>query len=119
MSAFKESFRLADKAVEFGFEWPKAEMILDQIRSECDEIQAELEGPRALLEAEVGDLMHAAVDLCRYLNMDPEGILAAANEKFDKRLNLMFEAASKDGHTDLVGHDVKILLKYWEMAKES
>jgi len=41
------------------------------------------------LEAEVGDLLFAAVNLARYLSLDPESALKRTNRKFRRRFEFI------------------------------
>ena len=44
---------------------------------------------RGKLEAEVGDLLFAAVNLARYLSLDPESALKRTNRKFRRRFEFI------------------------------
>ena len=60
---------------------------LPKIAEEIAEIEAELDGAarQAALEEEVGDLLFAAANLARKLDVEPETALRRATAKFERR----------------------------------
>lgn len=86
--------KLQKRAARVGFDWPDATPVLDKLREELDEIEAEmLTGDSDRLEDEVGDLLFAAVNLARKLRIDPGRALRRANAKFETRFRAMEAAA--------------------------
>jgi tetrapyrrole methylase family protein / MazG family protein len=93
-----EALQLTKKAARTGFDWPDATGILEKIREEAAELQVELErNNQAKVEEEVGDLLFAAVNLARFLKIDPEIALKNANKKFVRRFHQMERAAEESG----------------------
>src|SRR5262249_3115345 len=94
LPATLEALQLTKKAARTGFDWPDADGILEKIREEATELQGELAGNnQAKVEEEVGDLLFAAVNLARFLKIDPEIVLKNANKKFVRRFHQMERAA--------------------------
>jgi len=89
LPALERAAKLQKRAARTGFDWPDIEGPKAKIREELDEIA---EAPREELEEEVGDLLFAAVNFARHLNIDPEEALRKANRKFEKRFRAI-EAA--------------------------
>jgi len=89
LPALERAAKLQKRAARTGFDWPDIEGPKAKIREELDEIA---EAPPGELEEEVGDLLFAAVNFARHLNIDPEEALRKANRKFEKRFR-MIEAA--------------------------
>jgi tetrapyrrole methylase family protein/MazG family protein len=98
LPATLEGLQLTKKAARTGFDWDHAAGILEKIREESGELQRALEG-NALekVEEEVGDLLFAAVNLSRFLLVDPEIALKKANTKFVRRFREMERLASAAG----------------------
>ena len=93
------ALKLQQKASKVGFDWNDPYAVLSKIREEADEIEAELGGDadNAAAAAEVGDLLFAAVNLARHLNADPEALLRATNQKFERRFASIEHALAAGG----------------------
>jgi ATP diphosphatase len=89
LPALERAAKLQKRAARTGFDWPDIEGPKAKIREELDEIA---QAPPEELEEEVGDLLFAAVNFARHLNIDPEEALRKANRKFEKRFRAI-EAA--------------------------
>jgi uncharacterized protein YabN with tetrapyrrole methylase and pyrophosphatase domain len=92
-----EGLQITKKAARTGFDWDDAAGIFDKISEETGEIQHALKaGDRPKVEEELGDLLFAAVNLARFLHVDPEIALKNANAKFVRRFHEM-ERLAVDG----------------------
>ena len=86
LPALTRALKLQAKASKVGFDWNDPLAVLNKIREEADEIEAEIAaGSRAKAGAEVGDLLFAVVNLARHVEADPEAVLRATNLKFEQR----------------------------------
>jgi tetrapyrrole methylase family protein/MazG family protein len=98
LPATLEGLQLTKKAARTGFDWYHAAGILDKMREEISELQSALEGSaHAKVEEELGDLFFAAVNLARFLHVDPEIALKSANAKFVRRFHEMERLAQTTG----------------------
>jgi nucleoside triphosphate diphosphatase len=98
LPALTRALKLQQKAGQVGFDWNDPLAVLAKIREEAGEIEAEIaagEGTRAA--AEVGDLLFAVVNLARHLDADPEAILRATNQKFERRFGSIERALAERG----------------------
>jgi ATP diphosphatase len=66
----------------------------------------------------MGDLLFAAVNLARYLHIDPEIALKKANAKFSMRFRRMEELAAKSG-TALADVPRGQMEELWDTAKRA
>lgn len=66
-------------------------------------------------EEELGDVLFSAVNVARFLKVDPEEILTRATDKFLKRFSQM---ESMLGEQDMSQLGINELDKLWEKAKE-
>ena len=87
LSALARAQKLGKKAAKAGFDWPDAAGALDKVREELGELEAERAGAarRERLEAELGDLLFAVVNVARKLDLDADQALREANGRFDRR----------------------------------
>ena len=74
-------------AASVGFDWTEISGVLDKVREELAEVEAEIGIPnnQARLADELGDLIYICTSLARRLNIDPDQALKAGNTKFQKR----------------------------------
>ena len=99
LPALHRAHRLQDRAAGVGFDWPDVEGPAAKVEEELAEVRAELEQsppPKAgappvlderhyALEAELGDLLFAVVNLCRKAGVHASIALDKANAKFERR----------------------------------
>jgi len=86
LPALTRALKLQQKAGKVGFDWNDPMAVLAKIREEADEIEDAIRsGERRDAAAETGDLLFAVVNLARHLDVDPEGVLRATNQKFERR----------------------------------
>jgi ATP diphosphatase len=100
LPALTRALKLQDKAGKVGFDWNDPLAVLAKIREETDEIATELaSGETRAAQEEVGDLLFAVVNLARHLGADPEAVLRATNEKFERRFGYIEHALAAAGKT--------------------
>jgi MazG family protein len=127
LPAVLEAYQLTRRASRVGFDWDDLAGIFEKLDEEKREIESTLElarpkgskpKPKAHLEEEVGDLLFAGVNVARFLGVDPEIALKAANRKFKQRFQWMESAAAKEGKrfADLPRPRMEEL---WDKAKRS
>ncbi len=99
LPALHRAFRLQDRAAGVGFDWPSVEGPLEKVDEEIGEVRAELASPRndapsrERLEAELGDLLFAVVNLCRKADVHPA--LGARLREREVRATLRGRRASR------------------------
>ena len=80
------AYEISARAAAVGFDWARAEDVLDKIDEEVAEVRREVEsgatGHLSRAEEEMGDLLFAIANLSRKLGIEPEAALRRANEKF-------------------------------------
>jgi MazG family protein len=84
--------RLGTKAARIGFDWTSAAEVLEKVREETAELDAEMRGgpaARKARENEFGDLLFSLVSLGRHLGLDPEAALQKANAKSERRFRAL------------------------------
>jgi ATP diphosphatase len=98
LPALTRALKLQQKAGMVGFDWNNPRAVLSKIREEADEIEAALDADdREAIGREVGDLLFAVVNLARHVKADPEAVLRAANQKFERRFASIERALAAQG----------------------
>jgi tetrapyrrole methylase family protein / MazG family protein len=118
LPATLEGFQLTRRAARIGFDWDSAEGVLEKIAEEGAELREALaRGESRHIEEEIGDLLFAAVNLARFLHVDPEIALKKANAKFSGRFRAMEGVARESGRAlaDLPRAEMEA---FWETVKE-
>ncbi|TGN18970.1 nucleoside triphosphate pyrophosphohydrolase [Leptospira idonii] len=99
LPAIQRSEKIQSKVAKQGFDWNELEGIFDKFQEEISELKVEMDRTGSLkqkkipyderVEEELGDLFFLMVNLSRHLSIDPETCLRKANEKFEKRFNVL------------------------------
>ena len=100
LPALHRAHRLQDRAAGVGFDWPDADGPAAKVEEELAEVREHLGhgGARqAELEAELGDLLFACVNLCRKAGVHASLALDRANAKFASRFRAIERLAAERG----------------------
>ena len=115
LPALMHSQKMQDRAAGTGFDWPDISGVLAKIQEELVEIsEAETVERRA---EELGDLLFAAVNLARWLEVDAEASLRGASSRFAMRFRLVERFARQRG-LNLTQMALPQLDALWNEAKE-
>jgi nucleoside triphosphate diphosphatase len=106
LPALMRAFKLSKRAARVGFDFEHSEQTADKVAEELAEVRAASQrvtpqGASAQAAAEIfeeiGDLLFAAANLARKLDVDAEAALRAANAKFERRFRGMESLAAQRG----------------------
>jgi len=98
LPATLEGLQLTRKASRIGFDWDDSAGVIAKMQEERAELETALQGGgQQKIEEEMGDLLFAAVNLARFLDVDPEIALKKANAKFARRFRAMEKRARESG----------------------
>lgn len=119
LPALLRASKLQKKAAKVGFDWPTQSGVLAKIREEVMELEAAVDAQDLdAVDEELGDLLFSVVNLARFRKRDPEVILAAANEKFERRFNEMERRLKASGNS-LEEATAGQMDDAWEAAKKA
>jgi ATP diphosphatase len=103
LPALLRAYEISARAAAVGFDWTRAEDVLDKIEEEVAEVRHEVEsgatGHLSRAEEEMGDLLFAIANLSRKLGIEPEAALRGANEKFTRRFDTLEQAFAASGRS--------------------
>jgi tetrapyrrole methylase family protein/MazG family protein len=119
LPATLEGFQLTRKAARIGFDWEDAGGIFEKMREEMAELQHALKTRvQGKMEEELGDLLFAAVNLARFLKMDPEIALKKANAKFSRRFRAM-EKITRERGREFKNLSREEMESLWDVTKNA
>jgi tetrapyrrole methylase family protein / MazG family protein len=131
MPSLERAHALQRVAAKVGFDWPSLAGVREKLLEELDEVideaggDAALEAPRlehgaggSDLEGEVGDLLFSAINVARYLGVDPSIALNRANAKFTARFRDVELRMAELGNQMEPAH-FEVMDELWNRAKDS
>ena len=109
--------KMQQRAKSVGFEYPDVAGAVADLDEEIRELKDDLESPERRAE-ELGDVLFAAVNVARSLDVDPELALRRATDRFRARVETAEKLASSSGEnwTEL---PLEQQDRYFDLAKES
>ncbi len=124
--ALMEAHQLTTKAARVGFDWPDVEGVFDKLHEEIEELRAALreraadapdsEASAARVREEVGDLLFAAANIARHLEVEPEAALKLTNRKFRRRFRHV-ERGLRERGRELGAATLDEMEELWQEAK--
>jgi nucleoside triphosphate diphosphatase len=132
LPALHRAHRLQDRAAGVGFDWPDVNGPAEKVEEELVEVREELgrsapakhgaapvlDERHFALEAELGDLLFAVVNLCRKAGVHASIALDKANAKFERRFKEIERLARERG-IDMAHAGLEKLDQLWEEAKRA
>ncbi|MFN2137508.1 MAG: nucleoside triphosphate pyrophosphohydrolase [Candidatus Promineifilaceae bacterium] len=116
LPALVRSQKIQSRAGKVGFDWPDVSGIYEKIDEEIDEIKA-ASSPEEQ-QAELGDLLFAAVNLARHYDLDAEAALREANLRFEQRFRIV-ENLARQRRLAFNSMSLDEMNVLWEEAKDS
>jgi tetrapyrrole methylase family protein/MazG family protein len=111
--------KMSRKAARAGFDWERPEQVVEKVEEEIAELkEAMADGQPDRIEHELGDTLLALANLARFLRIDPEVAMIAANDRFERRFREMERIAAETG-ISIEQSDMRTLDRLWEQAKRS
>ena len=111
--------KIQAKAKKVGFDWDRVEDALDKVLEEFNELKEVYNGENwARILEEMGDLLFAAVNVSRFLKINPEEALNNTSNKFIRRLEFIEKSAAEKG-LKLEEMTLMEMDELWNIAKKS
>ncbi|MCF6464553.1 nucleoside triphosphate pyrophosphohydrolase [Clostridium sp. Cult2] len=101
LPSLMRSYKVQERAGQVGFDWYNVDGALDKVKEEYYEVIESINaiegGDVGEVEEELGDLLFAVVNVCRFLNVNPEVALNKTISKFVDRFEIMEIKSRKMG----------------------
>jgi tetrapyrrole methylase family protein/MazG family protein len=85
LPALLRAHEIGTRVAAVGFDWPDTAGVMDKIEEEVRELRQALAQSPARASEELGDVLFSIANLARKLDLEPEGALRMATEKFSTR----------------------------------
>ena len=119
LPALTRAAKLGRRASRVGFDWPDVVGARAKVGEELAELdEAVCSGDRDAIEAEMGDVLFALVNVCRHLELDPETCARMANRRFQARFEQLEQAIEASGR-EWRSFELEELEAYWLAAKKA
>lgn len=115
LSPLDEAIEIGKRCAQVGFEWKDLDGVLDKVREEIEELQAESDPQR--VEDEFGDVLFSLMQWARRKGVDPDRALRRQMQRFRERFCRVEDFALGNGGWE--AHDLDDLDAQWQVAKRS
>jgi len=116
-SPLRQAIQTGRDAARGGFDWDSPNPVIAKLHEELDELaEARRSGDPDAIEDEMGDLLFAAVQLARKLDVDPDAALTRTNRKFARRFRAI-EAMYDHDPAQLRRAGITGLWRAWAQVK--
>jgi MazG family protein len=124
--ALMEAHQLSTKAARVGFDWKKVDDIFAKLQEEVQELRVAIkehsslsdEATHTRVREEIGDLLFAATNIARHMQVEPEAALKLTNRKFRRRFQYI-ENALQVREQSFDATSLEELEELWQEAKQS
>lgn len=118
LPALLRAEKIQSKAAKVGFDWNDISGTIAKLEEEIEEFkQAVAAANHGDMEAEIGDLFFSLVNVCRFLNINPERALNLTTNKFIRRFQYMEKQAALNNR-ELNTMSLAEMDQLWETAKK-
>lgn len=124
--ALMEAHQLSTKTARVGFDWKSVDDIFDKLQEEIEELRTAIrdhsnlkdEANHSRVREEIGDLLFAATNIARHMQVEPEAALKLTNRKFRRRFGYI-ETSLHDRDQAFDKTSIEELEELWQQAKST
>jgi tetrapyrrole methylase family protein/MazG family protein len=113
LPALLTAYQYQARAAKVNFDWPHVDDVIAKVREEMAEVMAAGDEDQA---EEMGDLLFVMVNWARWLGVEPETALRAANAKFYRRFRYIEQAVAATSRP-MTDYTLAELDRLWDEAK--
>lgn len=118
LPALHRAHLVQKRAARVGFDWDDVEGALGKLAEEIEEVrEAMASTDDAAVGEELGDVLFAAVNICRFSGHNPEELLHRTVAKFSRRFGEVEKAVHEQGK-QWSSCSMEELEAYWQQAKQ-
>ena len=118
LPALMRAQKVQSRAAKVGFDWRDSNGAFSKLSEEINELQSAIvQGDKAHIGEEFGDLLFSCVNVSRFIETDSEECLTAATDKFISRFKLVEQLAEEKGIL-MKNSSIEELDLLWDRAKE-
>lgn len=118
LPALMKAQKITEKAARVGFDWEHTDQVFAKVLEELHEFEESMAtGNQERMEAELGDLLFAIVNLGRFLAIDPEEALRKTIARFGRRFAFIEETLHAQG-VHLQDATLEEMERLWVEAKQ-
>ncbi len=115
LPALSRAVKLQKRAAKEGFDWQRADEVLDKIEEELTELCEAFEAKNmGQVASELGDLIFSCVNLARHIGHDPDALVRQTNQKFESRFT---HVSQRMRDSDQGTFTVDEMEAFWREAK--
>lgn len=119
LPALLRAQKITEKAARVGFDWDHLDPVFAKVLEELKELEETLfSGDQDRMEAELGDLLFAIVNLGRFLSLNPEEALRKTIARFTRRFSHIEDTLHARGR-GLQEATLEEMDALWEEAKKA
>lgn len=117
LPALMKAQKITEKAARVGFDWEQTDQVYAKVLEELHELEETMTaGDQERMEAELGDLLFAIVNLGRFISVNPEEALRKTISRFETRFSHIEETLHSRG-VNLKDASTGEMEQLWEEAK--
>ncbi|MGA1192880.1 MAG: nucleoside triphosphate pyrophosphohydrolase [Kiritimatiellia bacterium] len=117
LPALSKAHLVQKRAARVGFDWENIQGAIDKVAEEVEEVKdAVARDDEKDIGEELGDLMFASVNVCRFSGHNPEELLQKTIAKFTRRFEFVEQAVHAQGKT-MSDCPLEELENFWQQAK--
>lgn len=117
LPALLKAQKITEKAARVGFDWEHVDQVVAKVMEELHEFEEAMAArDNESMEAELGDLLFAIVNLGRFLAINPEEALRKTIDRFQRRFTYVEDELHASGR-QMAATSLEEMDRLWEEAK--
>lgn len=118
LPALLKAQKVTEKAARVGFDWEHVDQVFAKVVEELHEFEETIaSGDQKAMEAELGDLLFAIVNMGRFLTLNPEDALRKTIERFSARFSHIEDTLHMQG-VSISEASLDEMEALWQEAKQ-